>query len=670
MTPTYRRFCLLFTLFFLSSIFAADSNAQSKDWRPVTPEELSSSKPVIDPDADAEAIFWETRIDDSSSNDLSLKHYVRVKVFTERGRDKYSKFDIPFLKGTKIKDLAARVIRPDGSIVDIAKSEVFEREIIKTSGIKVKALSFAVPNIEPGVIVEYRYSETVKGAGAMGMRLHFERDIPVQNLTYYYKPYNRNEPGFQSYNLIGTKFEKDKNGYWLASRRNVPAFKEEPFMPPGDMVRAWMLLTGIRWGIANVSGFSISFTIKDPSNMAGYWGAVSAERAFLTKFMTKSDKEVKRTTEEITAGAATDEEKLRRIYEFCQTRIANTSFDTTLTDEQREKLPEAKSIGDVLKRRSGSSQYIDMLFGAMANAVGLESRVGLVGNRAEMLFEPKMTNEKLLHLGVIGVKLGNEWKLFNPGMKFLPYGSLIWQEQSTWALLVGEKQYAWQATPLTSYDQSRVKRNAKLTLTEEGTLDGEVIMEYTGQPAIAYRRENFDESAAKRESDLKDEIKSKMSSAEVTSVSIENVDDPSKALIKRFKVRVPNYAQKTGKRLFVQPGFFEYGGKPVFSESSRKYDIVFSYPWSEVDSIEIKLPADFELDSADTPGKVADPRSIGSLEVQMTFDDTSRTLKYGRKFHFGSGNHIVFDKQSYKPLKDLFDEFHRADSHLITLRQK
>ncbi|CAN5368837.1 hypothetical protein BH20ACI2_BH20ACI2_17630 [soil metagenome] len=658
----------MFVGFFFALIETA--GAQSRDWKPVTPQELQLTEPKVEAGADAEAIFWETRIDDSSSNDLSLKHYVRVKVFTERGRDKYSKFDVPFTKGTKIKDLAARVIRPDGSIVDIGKNDIFEREIIRTSGIKVKAKSFAVPNIEPGVLVEYRYSESVKGAGAMGMRLQFERDVPVQNLSYYYKPYNGREPGFQSYNLTGTKFEKDKSGYWLAARQNVPAFKEEPFMPPDDMVRAWMLITGVRVGIANASAFSLTFTIKDPSNTASYWGAVSAERAFLTKFMTKSNKDVQRMTEEVTAGAATTDEKLRRIYDFCQNQIANTSFDTSLTEEQREKLPEAQSIGDVLKRRSGSAQYIDMLFGAMANAIGLESRVGLIGNRDEMLFEPKMTNEKLLHLGVVGVNVGTEWKLFNPGMKFLPYGMLIWQEQKTWALLIGEKQYAWVQTPLTKYDQSQVKRSAKLALAEDGTLDGEVTMEYTGHPAIAYRRENYDESPEKREGDLKDEIKSKMSSAGITNVWIDNVEDPSKTLVKRYKVRVPNYAQKTGKRMFVQPGFFEYGSKAVFSESGRKYDIFFRYPWSEVDSVEIKLPSGFELDNADAPGRVADPANIGSLDVEMSIDRTSNLLKYNRKFHFGNGSNTVFDSSVYQPLKNLFDEFHRADSHTITLRQK
>jgi hypothetical protein len=47
------------------------------------------------------------------------------------------------------------------------------------------------------------------------------------------------------------------------------------------------------------------------------------------------------------------------------------------------------------------------------------------------------------------------------------------------------------------------------------------------------------------------------------------VTDPSKPLVYQYKIRIPNYAQKTGKRLFLQPGFFEYGAAPMFSTATR-----------------------------------------------------------------------------------------------------
>src|ERR1044072_4495721 len=175
----------LFLVIVCLALSAATSASSGEEWRPISPEELAMKTPKVEPDADAEAIFWEVRIDDSSDDNLSMQHYVRLKIFTDRGREKYSKLDIPFSTGTKIKDIAARVIKPDGSIVEVGEKDIFEREIIRANGVKVKAKSFAVPNLEPGVIIEYRYREGISDAGAAGMHLKFQRDIPLQTLSYY-----------------------------------------------------------------------------------------------------------------------------------------------------------------------------------------------------------------------------------------------------------------------------------------------------------------------------------------------------------------------------------------------------------------------------------------------------------------------------------------------------
>ena len=79
---TLRCLFLIVACLALSAVTAASSG---DDWRPVTPEELAMKTPKVEPDADAEAIFWEVRIDDSSDENLSMQHYVRLKIFTDRG---------------------------------------------------------------------------------------------------------------------------------------------------------------------------------------------------------------------------------------------------------------------------------------------------------------------------------------------------------------------------------------------------------------------------------------------------------------------------------------------------------------------------------------------------------------------------------------------------------
>ncbi len=623
-------------------------------WRPVTPEELQMKTPKVEPDADAEAIFWEVRLDNKRADRLSYNHYVRVKIFTERGREKFSKFDIPFTKGKKVEDVAARVIKPDGSIVNLNPGDIFEREIVKAGKIKILAKSFAVPGIEPGVIVEYQYREVFKEDDAGGERLIFQRDIPMQKVTYYVRPYKGISLAYNYYNMPETRFVEDPSdkGYYVASMTNVPAYKDEPYMPPDDEVRKWVYLHYQTIG----SLFS--------------WSNVNRSFSFLLTETAKSTKRVKQKAADLTAGAADDEEKLRRIYAFTQKEIKNLTFDSSLTDEQRAKF-KIDSVDEVLERGMASTPYIDLLFASLARAAGFEVNIVLSGDRSENFFNrEKYPFPAFVHPAGIAVKMGESRKFFNPGIPYLPYGALLWNEEGVNAMFVGETGYVWGQTSLADHTKSPAKRSGKLKLLDDGTLEGTVRLEYYGHQAISRRRDDFKSSQNKREESIKDEIKAHMSAAEISDLTVENFDDNAKPLVYSFKIRVPNYAQKTGKRLIFQPGFFEYGSSPAFASATRTYNIYFPYPWSEEDDLDIHLPPGFELDNADAPMDVNDSGKISGLKVVMGIDRASNKLIYHRNFFFGAGKNIIFPVEAYPALKLLFDKFHKADSHSVTLKQK
>jgi hypothetical protein len=628
--------------------------AQSKEWREISPAELQMKTSKVEPDADAEAIFWEVRVDDSSSTELVMKNYVRVKIFNERGREKYSKIDIPFIKGAKIKNIMARVVKPDGTSVELNKDDVFEREIAKTNKFKVKAKSFAVPNIEPGVIVEYRYQEVYPRATANNMRMVFQHDIPIQNSTYFFKPYENTR--YLTFNMDDNKFVKDKNGFYRATLENVPAIKSEPRMPPDDEVRSWLILY---------------YTTDLKADDKNFWANAGYDIAknFDIKDTLKPNKELKAAAASLIASATTPDEQLAKLYEFCKTRVRNVTYDTKLTDEQKEEIKPNKSTADTYKKLQGNSYDINELFASLATATGFEARLAFGGDRSERFFNPNQAHRSFIHFSAIAVKVNGNWKYYDPGSLFTPYGMLPWYEEATSVLLLGYKDYVTTTTPASGTDMSIAKRTGKFKLLEDGTLEGTVKIEYNGHFAYRYKMENYDKSGNKREENLKDEIKSQMSTAEVSDISIENITDPEKPFIYQFKVRVPNYAQKTGKRLFLQPGFFEYGKEPEFSTATRKYNIFFGHPWSESDTIEIELPKNFTLDSADQPSEISDPRRIGMLDVRIKFDEKTNVVTYNRKFHFGDEGVTLFPVNAYQPLKSLFDGFHKADTHTITLKQ-
>jgi hypothetical protein len=263
-----------------------------------------------------------------------------------------------------------------------------------------------------------------------------------------------------------------------------------------------------------------------------------------------------------------------------------------------------------------------------------------------------------------------EWRYFDPGTPYLPFGRLVWNEENVYAMLVGDTGHLWKKIPLSGVAASPSRRSGKFKLTEDGTLEGSVRLEYEGHQAITRRRAEFKDSPAKREENIKEEIKKRISTAEISDLTIENFENPALPLTYIFKIRVPNYAQKTGKRLFFQPGFFEYGTNPVFSSATRTHSIYFQYPWSEQDDVEFEMPKDFLLDSAEAPGDVADSNKIGDLKISIGIDKASNKVIYKRSFYFGNGGLLLYPATTYQPLKGLFDAFHKSDTHTITLKQK
>lgn len=628
------------------------SAAQDKIWRPITPAELAMKTPKVDPNADAEALFWEIRIDDQRSNSVTYNHYVRIKIFTERGRDKYAKMDIPFAKKISIDDIAARVIKPDGTVVDLKPSDIFERELVKANKTRVLAKSFAVPGIEPGVIVEYQYKETIKDDSANGDRLVFQRDIPMQKVSYYVRPIKEFLINYSYFNMQQTDFVPDRDGYSVATMYDVPAYSDEPYMPPDDEVR--------RWVSVSYSGFGVGFS----------WFNVAREYVLFLSEALKSKKEIKRKADDLTAGTPNDIDKLRKFYDFTQKQIRNISYDRTLTDDQREKL-KVKDAVDALKKGMGSEFMVDMLFASLAKAAGYDVYLVLSGNRNENFFSPeKYQGRRFIHLAGIAVRVGNDLMYFEPGVPYMPFGSVFWFEEGVSSMVIGEGGFNWKTIPLTPFDKSQTKRTGTFKLTEDGTLEGHAHVEYFGHEAIIRRRDHYNETPEKRAESFKDAVRSRVSTAEVSNVTISDFDDNEKPVSIDYDIKVPNYAQRTGKRLFFQPVFFEYGVAPAFSSATRTYGVYFSFPWSEEDKIRIKLPDNFTGESIISPSSIDDPDGVGSLHVSLYTLKESSVLSVDRQFHFGGGGHIVFPLKFYQPVKAMFDSFNKADATTVTLKQK
>jgi uncharacterized protein DUF3857/transglutaminase superfamily protein len=627
--------------------------ADKVEWRPVGSEEVALKVPIVDKEADAEAIFWDVQVDDNGSKAV-LSHYLRVKVFNERGRDSQSKIDLPYWGKDRIENVAGRTIKADGSIQELSSSAIFERIVVRARGVKIRVKSFALPGVEPGAIIEYRWQEQSHHPWGV-LSLELQRDLPIQRIQYHLKISNFTWPiqlTAQVFNAPHIVWEQEKKGIFRANFQNVPAFHEEPLMPPEAQVRRWALV----------------FATNDLLWRSTMWAEFNRTTYETYKSKIKPNTDVRKVAAEVLAGVSTSDEKLQRLFEFCRSNIGNIEYKATdVTSERREQLKPNKSPSETLERKMGTSMDIDLLFAALATAAGFEARVARLGDRSQIFFNHEGHLPFFLRSFNIAVKMGTDWRFFDPANPHVSYGMLRWQEEGTEAMISDPLQPIFILTPLSPPQKSVRKHKATLHLSTDGTLDGTVRVEYTGHCSAESKEVYEQESQLQREQALRDQVKQHLPSAEISEIQLDGIDDPAKPFSYSYHIHIPEYATRTGRRLILQPAFFQHGRNPRFPVSERKHSIYFDYPWSEEDQVSFGLPPGFAVETVQLPGDI----NVGTNShhhLEMTVANDARTVQCRRSFMFGGESAILIPVDRYSLLKQFFDLVHERDAFAVALK--
>jgi hypothetical protein len=629
-------------------------------WDPVDPKELALTTSVVEKDADAEALMWDIRVSDQRTGDLVqtvFSHYVRIKIFTDRGRDAQSRVDIPLVGAARVMDVEGRSVKRDGTFAELKGSDVFQRDLIKASGVKVRAASFVLPAVETGGIVEYRWREFHDDSLAQNLRLPFSRDIPVQVVKYHIAPLDLGEirVGMRGmpFHATPTPLVKEGRDFWTTSLTNVPAHKDEPRGPSDWEVRPWLLVY-----------YDYAYTSRVP---AEFWASYSRETAASQKKDSAPTSEIKRAAAALSLGSASFDQKLDALVDFCRSKIKRVDVDT-VSDAERKGFKVNKSPTAALAAGRGTAYDMATLFVAMARAVGLDARMALLPSRSDVTFDAGLMLPQLLRQAVVAVRNGTEWRFLDPTNVYAPHGHLAWTQEMLGALIPDENGVISGLTPVAPPEWSVRTRNATLQLSEDGTLEGDVTTEYTGHLGMGLKEDDDHVAPAEREKGLRDLVVERLPGVEMTNVSVENVTEIDKPYTTRYHLKLPGYAQRTGSRLFLQPAVFQKGISTVFPAAQRRYPIYFDYAWRELDRVRIALPPGYELESPNAPAPAAFGKVGGhSMKLVKTPDGTG--IEMTREFFFGAENTLQFPVSTYPLMKAFFDRVSTADGHTLTLRK-
>jgi hypothetical protein len=627
--------------------------ARSQDWLPITPAELQMKDSPGKPGAPAVLLFYADYQDDNESYDFI---YRRIKILNEKGRD-YADVEIPYLRsGGSIADLKARTIHPDGSIVEF-KGKPFDKIVVKGRGFKFHAKAFSLPEVTVGSIVEYKYKIRWESQYLSDSSWTLQHDLYTIKASYSFYPYQKEfitKHGSARIGYTGNRRAlnvkpKINNRRVELDLENIAAFDAEEFAPPENELKPQIRFY--------YGGSELKSTQE-------FWNQAGKDWYQAIESFIGNRKEIREAAQQAIGSEADPEKKLRALYTRAQ-QVRNLSYERerTTEEEKREKLKDNENVSDVLKHSYGYRSDINRLFVALARSAGFEASAVRVSNRDDHFFDPNVLAENQLDSEVSVVRLNGKELHLDPGTRFCPFGIVRWTRASAAALKLSKNGGTFYMTPPPASVGAVTRRNAELTLDEDGTLKGKIKIQLSGQEALSRRLAALDMDQTGRDKDFEDDVKAWLpASADLKLEKVTGWESTEEPLIAEFSVEIPGYASQAGKRMLLPTGIFQAQQKNPFSHAERVHPIYFRYPYQELDNVRIKLPAGYSLETMPRPQDQNHP--AGRIV-------TKRESQAGELFFARGLEMPVFyvAQENYATLRDFFNLVQGADEEQAVLRR-
>src|SRR5437763_936408 len=180
-----RRLSFIAVILVSTLSFAGDKSSEKLEgWLPVTQQDLQVKDVPGNPGAPAIQLYYSYYRDD---NDEFITIYRRIKILREAGL-KYADAEIIMQPGNSLKEIAARTIHPDGSIVAY-QGKPYDKTIFKARGFSYRAKVITLPQVTVGSIVEYKSKVTWLSRFVTPSRWIMQGDLYTVRARFRFRAY-------------------------------------------------------------------------------------------------------------------------------------------------------------------------------------------------------------------------------------------------------------------------------------------------------------------------------------------------------------------------------------------------------------------------------------------------------------------------------------------------
>lgn len=608
---------------------------------------------------DAVILVHKGEIDDTFTTTLSKeKTLFRLKILSRKGVEDWGTVKISYdPQEENIGDIQAFVWNPDGTVHELNKDDIHKKKVSRKWGWKETEISFALPGVTEGSVVEYSYYRTYRETQKV-YNWYSQHEIYCMHSEVTFIPWPTSRWGYTGGNMharpsLETGRKSGQKAVTYVSR-NIPPLPREEFAPPYNTVREYV---------------SFYYTDSDTKydNFWIDWGK-DYYSVFIKKRMKKCSASKKVVEAEL--GGVQGNQAIDLCYDYV---IANYKPLDKLSKAERaeidkayiKKFSRADTTAQIMKLPYLLPVQMNWILASLIQTAVPEAKVSLA------LYTPwnrRLFNKDLKTMSQMSGSM----------LRVECEGTVRWLSAGKGLLKAGDIEYGAYEVPILMMDGDGVRFEQMKPPAADKAVTSVKTDVYVEDEQVRMKRtttydvyESYDlraELMYYTDDEVRDVLKEGLEDQFGESVTLKhqqvlNLKDIKQPLVVEEEFSFPYELEEMGDKIFFKMvGMSRYVQNPFNTEKRRTY-IVFPYPRTIIQDLTYHLPEYFALESLPAGDEVRTP-AMNYTVVTEKVDD--RTFTVSTKEVLKSN---MFSAQAHGNFKDLFNRIMSMSSPKAVLTE-
>ena len=433
---------------------------------------------------------------------------------------------------------------------------------------------------------------------------------------------------------------KQKQTLWVLE--NIPAWRDEPFLPPVDSVSSWVMAAPVNFVIDGMKG---SFTNWEEYGLWCYNN--------LLKGRDKLSAETLARVRKMTDGKSTSREKARCIYEYCQQKNRYISIQKGKTGGIRP------APADEVDRMSyGDCKALCNYIRVLLESVGIRTYYAIVQADARPANPPEsFANANFGNHIILCLPLDGDTVWLECTDNKAPFGYLGSFTGNRKALLCAPDGGRLARTTVYRAEDNRQETVAQFAIDSEGGLTGGFTVRFTGMQ-YDNRDDAFTALNAERTNELK-KIYGNFPDMEIIVYSFA-FDKDQVVATEQVQLTSRRFASVTGNRMYVPVHPVNALASMPRDLRTRTHDVCITNGYRDCDSVSFVIPDGYTIESI--PPYVNLDKDFGNYYFNATIKNN--TIHIERSLQL---NDMMLLPERYNDVFDFLKKAFNSDHSKIVL---